>query len=224
MPPSVHFGGRYRLAVHNLSGGGRVVERLGPDDGDIVFEGTFTGAEAESRVRAFDTLRLSGDVIWLTWMSFRRLVIVKSFEAAYHSPWWIPYRISCVVYIQPSPIVLLASNIAASITSDLGTALSSAADSTVSLAPLQSALSVTNAFTAGTSDQMQAASIAAATLATLNQQIALQGSMLMGAIGPEASPAALSGGLAVAAASAGTLAAAVATASYVGRIGINLNG
>lgn len=46
----------------------------------------------------------------------------------------------------------------------------------------------------------------------------------MGAIGPNIPPASLSEAIAVAAASAGTLAAAVTTASYVGRIGINLNG
>ncbi len=223
IPPSVRFGGRYRLAVHTLYGGGRLIEQLGPDDGDITFEGTFTGPEAELRFRAFDALRLSGDVVWLAWTSFRRLVIVKSFEADYHSPWWIPYRICCVVYVQPSPLALLASSIAASITSDLGAALSFATASPVSLTPLQTALSASNAFTVGTSNQMQAASVTAETLAAINQQIALQGSIVMGAIGPSMDPASLPGALALAAASAGTLANAVNTGSYVGRIGINLN-
>src|ERR1700722_8425959 len=97
VPQSVRFGGRHRLNVHVLAGGRRIVERLGPDDTEIQFRGTFSGPAAESRARAFDNVRLSGEIVWLTWDSFRRQVIIKSFIADYHSPWWISYQISCVV-------------------------------------------------------------------------------------------------------------------------------
>jgi hypothetical protein len=117
------------LAVHNLAGGRRVVERLGPDDGEVTFEGTFSGSNAEARVRALDNLRLSGEVVWLTWESFRRLVVVKSFVAEYHSPWWIPYKISCVVFQQSFATSSQASTLSALISADLGNAVSAVAGS-----------------------------------------------------------------------------------------------
>jgi hypothetical protein len=63
VPQSVRFGGRHRLNVHVLAGGRRIVERLGPDDTEIQFRGTFSGPAAESRARAFDNVRLSGEIV-----------------------------------------------------------------------------------------------------------------------------------------------------------------
>ena len=77
VPTSVRFGGRQRLAVHRLAGGHRIVEKLGPDDDEITFKGTFSGPNAKSRVRTFDDLRLSGAIVWLTWESFKRRVVVR---------------------------------------------------------------------------------------------------------------------------------------------------
>ena len=156
IPSSVRFGGRYRLVIHNLSGGRRIVERLGPDDGEVTFQGTFSGAHAESRAQAFDNLRLSGASVWLTWESFRRRVVVKSFVADYHSPWWIPYKVSCVVAHQTGVTAAQTSTLSALVSADIGNALSAIASSTISLVSLQSALSSENALTIGTSDQAQA--------------------------------------------------------------------
>jgi hypothetical protein len=169
IPSSVRFGGRYRLAVHNLSGGRRIVERLGPDDGEIAFHGTFSGAHAESRVRAFDNLRLSGDIVWLTWESFRRRVVVKSFVADYHSPWWIPYEVSCVVVHQTGVTPAQTATLSALISADLSTALSAVTGSTISLASLQDILSNPNAFTIGTSNRAQAVTAVGAMLDNLSR-------------------------------------------------------
>jgi hypothetical protein len=224
IPPSVRFGGRYRLAVHNLSGGRRVVERLGPDDSEVAFQGTFSGPNAEARVRAFDALRLSGEIVWLTWESFRRRVVVKSFVAEYHSPWWIPYRVSCVVVHQAGATTAQTSTLSALISADLGNALSAAGGSAISLTSLQAALSATNALTTGTSDQMQAVSAVGTTLDAINSQITLQSATLAAPILPGTASGGIGPTLAAAVSSAGLLAAAVNAASYVGRIGTNLNG
>src|SRR6476620_7719754 len=101
VPPSIRFGGSHRVVIHRLSGGGRVLERLGPDDGDIYFSGTFSGLYAEARMRAMDSLRLTGEVVWLTWDAFRYQVVVRTFTANFHSPWWMSYHVSCVVVQQP---------------------------------------------------------------------------------------------------------------------------
>jgi hypothetical protein len=201
-----------------------VVERLGPDDGEVAFQGTFSGPNAEARVRAFDNLRLSGEIVWLTWESFRRRVVVKNFIAEYHSPWWIPYKVSCVVVHQAGATASLTATIAALISTDLGNALSAAAGSEISLTSLQTALSGTSTLTMGTSDQMQAVTAVGATLDVINGQIASQSAQLTAPIGASAGAGDICQTLAAAVSSSGMLAAAVNAGSYVGRIGTNLNG
>lgn len=223
IPSSVRFGGRYRLAVHNLSGGRRVVERLGPDDGEVAFRGTFSGASAEARVRAFDNLRLSGEIVWLTWESFRRQVVVKTFIADYHSPWWIPYQVSCVVVHQAGVASTQTIALSALISADLGSALSAVAGSAISLTALQAALSSTNALTTGTSDQVRAVTAVGATLDAISSQITLQSAQLVAPVGQGPDHGSFSQTFAASVTSAGLLAAAVNAGSYVGRIGTNLS-
>lgn len=217
----MRFGGRHRLAIHNLAGGKRVVERLGPDDGEIGFQGIFSGPNAEGRVRAFDSLRLSGAIVWLRCESFRRQVVVKSFIADYQSPWWIPYNASCVVVHQTGAMTDQTSTVSALVSTDLGNALSASADGGISLATLQSALATANALVPGTSDQVRAVTAVEAVRAALNSQIGKQSAQLIAPLGMD--PEALRQTFAVSVSSAGLLAAAVNARSYVGRIGTNLN-
>jgi len=212
VPPSIRFGGRQRLAVHILSNGQRVVERLGPEDGDIVFEGKFSGPNAESRARLFDNMRLSGEVVPLTWASFRRTVVVKSFVASYQSPWWIPYRATCTVVYQSGTTPGLAPLVAALISTDLSSAGRSASGSGIDLSALQTSLSAPNALTTGTADQTQAALAVASTLGALNAGITRYSAQLSSQ--PQEIAATVN--------AAGSLASAVNTRCYVGRIGTNL--
>jgi hypothetical protein len=222
IPTSVNFGGRHRLVVHSLSGGRRIVERLGPDDGEVAFQGTFSGPDAEARVRAFDNLRLSGSVVWLTWQTFRRRVVVKSFAVEYCSPWWIPYKVSCVVAHQAGATPSQTSTILALISSDLGNALSAVAGSTLSLTGLQTALFGANATTTGTSNQVQAVAAVETALSAINGQIARQSAVVTVPIGPTTEPDSFGQALTSLVSGAGLLAAAVNARSYVGRIGTNL--
>jgi hypothetical protein len=43
VPEQIRFGGAQRLAVHELIGGGRVVDAPGDDAGEISFSGIFSG-------------------------------------------------------------------------------------------------------------------------------------------------------------------------------------
>jgi hypothetical protein len=224
IPPSVRFGGRHRLAVHHLSGGTRILERLGPDDGEVAFQGTFSGPNAEDRVRAFDNLRLSGEIVWLTWESFRRRVVVKSFVAEYHSPWWIPYKVSCVVVHQAGCTPAQALSMLAQISTDLGSALASVAGSTISLTSLQTALFSRNAMTMGTSNQLHAVAAAGATLNSIDGEITQQSALVVAPLGANTDPGTFSPALASTVGAAGLLAAAVNARSYVGRIERRLNG
>jgi hypothetical protein len=223
VPPSVRFGGRYRVASHTLAGGTRILERLGPDDGDIQFRGTFSGPHAEARMRAINHLRLTGEVVWLTWESFRYQVIVKSFLADYHSPWWISYQIGCLVAHQDGAADLRSLALSALVTADLAEAVAAASGTMIQLGSLQTALSATNASTAGTSDQSQAIAAVATSQASIGLQIAAQSATLAAPFGTGAPASGYGPSLQRAVAAAGTLAAAVNAKAYVGRIGSRLS-
>jgi hypothetical protein len=150
--------------------------------------------------------------------------VVKSFVADYHSPWWIPYKVSCIVVHQTGVVAAQISILSALVSADLGCALSAVAGSAISLTSLQTALSGTNALTRGTSDQAQAVAAVGATLATINSQITLQSAQLVAPVGANGDPGSFSQTLADTVSRAGSLAAAVNAGSYVGRIGTNLNG
>lgn len=178
IPESIRFGGRHRLAIHALVGGRRIIERLGPDDADIQFRGIFSGPTASSRVKAFDDLRLSGEIVWLTWESFRRRVVVRSLTADYHSPWWIPYQVKCTVIDQRRNTSTQAASLAAVLATDLSTALLYAAGSGMSLTALQIAIGSTNALTAGSTDQTMAIAQANSAVQTVGDQIDRQSSQI----------------------------------------------
>jgi hypothetical protein len=175
-------------------------------------------------VRSFDNLRLSGEIVWLTWNSFRRRVVIKSFVADYHSPWWIPYKVNCVVVHQSGVAFAQTSTLYALLSVDLGNALSAVASSTVSLNTLQTALFTTSAMTAGTSSQAQALGAVETALSAINSQITLQSTVVTAPLVSGSDPGSLNQALSSVVSGAGLLAAAVNAKSYVGRIGTNLRG
>lgn len=97
VPQSITLGGRQRLAVHQLPGGGRVVDAMGGDDGELGWSGILSGPEASGRARALDRLRRGGLPWPLAWDGWRFTVIVSRFEADSADPHWMPYRLSSVV-------------------------------------------------------------------------------------------------------------------------------
>ena len=96
VPAGIIFGGRQDLAKHQLAGGRRVVDSLGPDEADIHWYGVLAGAAAADRARLLDGLRRSGETVPLTWGGFQRWVVVAAIHFEYTNPWWIPYSIRCV--------------------------------------------------------------------------------------------------------------------------------
>ena len=65
VPERISLGGRQRLVVHALPGGGRVVDTMGPEEAPIRWSGMFSGANATERVRMLERLRRAGDVLEL---------------------------------------------------------------------------------------------------------------------------------------------------------------
>ena len=98
VPERIRFGGRQRLAVHQLPGGGRVVDAMGADETPLEWSGVFSGPDAADRARLVERLRRDGTVSLLSWEGWRFTVIVETFEAEATNPAWIPYQVrTCVV-------------------------------------------------------------------------------------------------------------------------------
>jgi hypothetical protein len=77
--------------------------------------------------------------------------------------------------------------------------------------------------TTGTSDQLAAVAAIGSTLGTINGEISLQSANLAALAGATGAPSLFGQTLVATVGSAGALAAAVNAASYVGRIGTNID-
>jgi hypothetical protein len=98
IPEKVNFGGEHKLAVHEILGGGRVVDAMGARADDIKWRGIFQGGDAVSRARAVDILRISGSQVLAAYGSIARSVVVRKFEAEFERFYQVPYEIClCVV-------------------------------------------------------------------------------------------------------------------------------
>ena len=93
VPEWVRFGGRQRLAVHAMPGGGRVVDALGADDLDLAWSGAFSGTDGAERAQVLDELRRAGQPLLCAWGSWAYQVMIAEFEAHASGPWWVPYRL-----------------------------------------------------------------------------------------------------------------------------------
>jgi len=123
VPEQIRFGGGQRLAVHDLIGGGRVVDALGDDAGEVFFSGIFSGSDAASRAQALDAARALGAAVPLVWDGFFYTVVIAEFTAEYAKPWWIPFALRCAVVLDPAAILAAAVAPAASlISSDIAAA------------------------------------------------------------------------------------------------------
>ena len=123
VPEKISFGGKQRVAVQNLIGGGRVVAALGIDDGEISFSGIFSGSDAVSRAQLLDAARALGTALPLVWDGFFYTVVIEAFSAEYRKPNLIPFSISCLVVSDPvAALAVLASPVADLVGNDLSVA------------------------------------------------------------------------------------------------------
>lgn len=210
VPEKISFGGRQRVAVQNLIGGGRVVSALGLDDGEISFAGIFSGSDAVSRAQELDAARALGAQLPLVWGGFYYIVVLEKFTAEYHKPTLIPFLITCLVVTDP---LAAAANLVAPLANLVGGDLA-AAEALSGLAGFSlqgiSATSLTG-FAAvqgllGGGIGTMGASLSAAALALNRAPTAGAGVAALGSLG----------------AVSGRLAGATAMQGYVSRAAVNL--
>lgn len=207
VPECLAFGGHQRLAIHRLPDGRRVIDALGRDDATLVWSGVFSGPDAADRARLLDALRVAGQALPLIWDAFYYTVVVGSFIAEYSSPWWIPYRIGCVV-VQDEAAAAVGAAI------DLGTMvlndLSTAASCGVDVSGPQAALAQVGASVPGGTNYAAARAALNATGAALEGELGASESQLG------------SGDFAAMATAAGQLAQLSTARGYVARAAANL--
>lgn len=102
LPTRLGFGGRQRIATHQLPDGTRVLDVLGRDDGPLRWTGMFSGPAAPARARALDLLRAEGGVWPLSWDAFCYLVVIDQLSLGFERPNWVTYRISCMIIADQS--------------------------------------------------------------------------------------------------------------------------
>ena len=123
VPARVRFGGAQRTAVHKLLGGGRAVDTMGRDDHSLVWSGILSGNNASGRARALDAMRVAGNVLPLAWDAFCYDVVVVDLTFEFCSPWWITYKIACIVVMDLAQSVgEVSASTADTIIADLTTA------------------------------------------------------------------------------------------------------
>ena len=224
VPNAVSFGGQQRVSVHRLFGGSRVVQPLGAELTTICFEGAFTGADADARFRAVDSLRISGEPVWLSWGNFRHAVIVQMLHAQYRSPWWIQFRINCVAATvlvgSQSSLTMLAGLLA----SDMQNAAAAATLAGFGIGAVQTALAGRQTLIPGTSDQASATDAVTCALTGIDQTILNTSTLTASPDGLSDTPPAAASAFLARVAACGSLAGSVATRGYLARIGANLAG
>lgn len=101
IPEEIPFSGPYLMARHQLIGGDRVFDAMGDDPAPMEWSGWFLGGDASDRARTLDAMKRSGGSFLLTWGSFARRVVIKSFDPRYGFEFKVAYRI-CVEVIPTS--------------------------------------------------------------------------------------------------------------------------
>lgn len=96
VPPGIPFAGKQNLAVHDLYGGGRNIQSLGPVDAPISWSAMFVGSLAMKRARYINTFRLSGKPIVLSFSGVMVTCVIEEFLPVYKAINWVPYSIRLI--------------------------------------------------------------------------------------------------------------------------------
>jgi hypothetical protein len=224
VPCGINFGGKQRLAVHRLPGGGRVIDALGRDDADICFAGIFCGDDATLRARLLDEMRVSGVLLPLTWDVFFYTVVIAQFQADYATSNWIPYKITCTVLRdEASALIEAALSLGASVLSDVGVAIAQAASVGVDISSLQTVMSDPSATVRDTVSYGAAQSGIASAQASLNSAIGIaEATLPVSAVTSAGTADNGVASLATAISSSQQLGQLAIAQTYVGRSAVNL--
>jgi len=125
VPDRIMLGGNQRLAIHEVPGGGRIIEALGSQPGALVFEGRFLGENAFSKAKQVDGLRIIGAPVRFSGLGSTFPVIISSFEYAYENQGYVcRYRLSLERFHDKVPVNSLSIDFNTNLMSALSGAIS----------------------------------------------------------------------------------------------------
>ena len=125
-PERMPFGGRQEMAVHQLPGGARVVDTLGPSENDIMFTGQMHADNAYGVADELDSMRIAGLQVPLTFAGRFYLVLVKECHVDIRRmPILMEYHVSCLVVqnTMAGPLSTITSTASQLVASDMATAM-----------------------------------------------------------------------------------------------------
>ena len=108
VPPEIPFAGRQNVASHDLYGGGRVIQPVGPVDDPIEWTAMFVGPLAMKRARFINTYRISGKPIVFSFSGVVVSCVITEFRPVYKSLTWVPYSIRLLPYSESwnNPVIV----------------------------------------------------------------------------------------------------------------------
>lgn len=228
IPKSISLGGKQSVKVHEMVGGQRVVDAMGPSPSDKTWTGRFRGGDAVARAQALDAMRIAGEAIGLSWLGIYYTVIISEFKADTEKYYEVPYSITCVVVDDPSQddegitesLDSLVGVDLASATSYLPTTISTVSTALASLASVVASSPPLEGAASSVVVPVYAAT-SAATAAISASMTTLDGTL--DAVSPDGiDPAFMASWLSTAGANAVTQSGLADGLGYVSRIGTNL--
>lgn len=101
IPEEISFGGKQSIKVHDMVGGQRFVDAMGPCPGMISWKGRFRGPSAILNAQAINAIRISGAAVPLMWLGIYYSVVIEEFEARTEKFYEVPYTIKLTVVDDP---------------------------------------------------------------------------------------------------------------------------
>lgn len=125
LPQRINAGGNQLHALHQLIGGKRIVDAMGPSDDVITWSGLSRGLEALERMSYIDTIRRVGQLVPFSYSQFSYQVLISSFQYVIVRPHWVEFTVSLLVIedlVQPVNTIF-PSGFADAITDDIAEAI-----------------------------------------------------------------------------------------------------
>lgn len=101
IPEEISFGGKQQIKIHEMIGGQRFVDAMGPCPGDIRWKGRFRGPDAVLNAQSVDAMRIAGAAIPLMWLGIYYSVIIEEFDPRTEHFYEVPYTMRLVVVDDP---------------------------------------------------------------------------------------------------------------------------
>lgn len=226
VPETVQLPVRQAVEIHRLIGGERVLDAMGPDYGDIAWEGVMLGAGCETRAQELKALVDAAQAVTLTWGSWSFTVLARALllREGYQR---IGYALRCAIIRDDSTVPTdTMTSLGMSLIQDMDAAVGGGGGALSSvLATAQTALQSLQPIQPGSTKVASALAVVSATQ-QVTQTSAAGSSAQLGVIGGRAArlstPVASMADISGAVTQTGQLAQASIAYAYLGRMAANL--